>query len=261
MATRPVSEAPHDPTSTPEQHTARTMQPTPASHDFEGPAGRLEGRLTVHRDADSGAPRSTLPSAVIAHPHPLYGGTMDNLVVRAAEVALIDRGAHTLCFNFRGVGASQGVHDDGTGEQDDLEAADRSLDDALGVVSAEARGGARLWVGYSFGAATVLRRLAARSGSTPMATEIDALLLFAPPLAFYDFSFVDRLHTPLALVCGGADDLTPAEARENAENSWSSLQHSETLDGAGHDLGSSLRAANLRAAIDRCLDHLILGAC
>ena len=80
-----------------------------------GPAGAIE----VARDAAAAgvAPRGV---AVIAHPHPLFGGTMDNKVVQTLARAFVSSGFAAVRFNFRGVGASAGVHDDGQGELDDL---------------------------------------------------------------------------------------------------------------------------------------------
>src|SRR5687767_7057538 len=87
-----------------------------ARHTFLGPAGRMEGLLHV----PTAAPRF---AAVVSHPHPLRGGTMDNKVAYRVARALEDAGGLVLRFNFRGVGASEGRHDEGRGEQDDLLAA------------------------------------------------------------------------------------------------------------------------------------------
>src|SRR5277367_3618124 len=82
-----------------------------------GPAGRLEALLWTVPVAD--------PSlvAVVCHPHPLFGGTMHNKVVFQAAKAIHGRGIPVLRFNFRGAGLSEGVHDKGRGEQDDVRAA------------------------------------------------------------------------------------------------------------------------------------------
>ena len=80
--------------------------------------------------------------AVIAHPHPLFGGTMDNKVVQTVARAFVQCGWTTLRFNFRGVGASAGVHDDGRGE----------LQDLLAVVEQTAPSGPLALAGFSFGA-------------------------------------------------------------------------------------------------------------
>jgi len=79
--------------------------------------------------------------AVIAHPHPLFAGTMDNKVVQTLARAFVQAGWVALRFNFRGVGASEGVHDEGRGE----------LDDMLAVVAAQAPEGPLALAGFSFG--------------------------------------------------------------------------------------------------------------
>ena len=80
-----------------------------------GPAGRIDCAL----DTPETAPRGI---ALIAHPHPLFGGTLDNKVVQTLARALLERGYLALRPNFRGVGASEGVYDEGRGEVDDLAA-------------------------------------------------------------------------------------------------------------------------------------------
>jgi alpha/beta superfamily hydrolase len=103
--------------------------------ELAGPAGRLQ----VLRDQPQGTPRGV---AVISHPHPLYGGTMDNKVVQTLARAFVQAGWTAVRFNFRGVGTSEGVYDEGRGEHDDLQA----------VVSALAPDGALALAGFSFGA-------------------------------------------------------------------------------------------------------------
>src|ERR1700734_3087684 len=84
--------------------------------DLRGPAGRLEALLNTGRED---APYA----ALVCHPHPMGGGTMHNKVVYHAMKAFLSFGLPVLRFNFRGVGLSEGVHDDGHGEQDDVRAA------------------------------------------------------------------------------------------------------------------------------------------
>ena len=110
---------------------------------INGDAGAIE--LASHVPADV-APRAV---AVIAHPHPLFGGTMDNKVVTTIARAFYDAGCATYRFNFRGVGASEGVHDDGRGETADM----------LRVIShvQSLHPGLPLWLaGFSFGGAVTL---------------------------------------------------------------------------------------------------------
>ena len=78
----------------------------------EGAAGRIEVAAAI--------PHGARAVAVIAHPHPLYGGTMDNKVITTLAKAYTDAGIAAFRFNFRGVGATEGVHDEGRGEGDDL---------------------------------------------------------------------------------------------------------------------------------------------
>src|SRR5713226_70919 len=112
---------------------------------------------------------------VVCHPHPLYGGDMDNpVVLRAAEVTQA-AGYATLRFNFRGAGASEGVHDKGRGEQDDVKAAMAALASRLPAGSPVGV------IGYSFGAWTAAR--ATRPGDA-------ALGLIAPPIGMFDFAFL-----------------------------------------------------------------------
>jgi alpha/beta superfamily hydrolase len=80
-----------------------------------GPAGRIEAALRVAAEPPA--------TAVVAHPHPVHGGTLHNPVVFHSERQLHEIGLTTLRFNFRGVGGSQGMHDEGRGEVEDLAAA------------------------------------------------------------------------------------------------------------------------------------------
>lgn len=102
-----------------------------------GPAGAIE----VLRDEPAGG-APPLGTAVIAHPHPLFGGTMDNKVVQTLARAFVQSGWSAVRFNFRGVGATEGTHDEGRGE----------LEDMLALIGAQAGEGALSIAGFSFGA-------------------------------------------------------------------------------------------------------------
>jgi alpha/beta superfamily hydrolase len=106
---------------------------------IDGPVGVLEGLLDVPPESLAGGPAGTV---VIAHPHPLFGGTMDNKVVQTVARAFVQSGWRAVRFNFRGVGASAGTYDEGRGERDDL----------LAVVRAHAASGPLALAGFSFGA-------------------------------------------------------------------------------------------------------------
>lgn len=99
----------------------------------------LAGAIEALRDRPAGTPKGV---AVIAHPHPLFGGTMDNKVVQTLARAMVQAGWETIRFNFRGVGASAGVHDHGQGEAQDM----------IEVVRQVAPQGAIALAGFSFGA-------------------------------------------------------------------------------------------------------------
>jgi hypothetical protein len=114
---------------------------------IQGPAGAIE--MLRDEPGEGVSPRGT---AVIAHPHPLFGGTMENKVVQTLARAFVQGGWRSLRFNFRGVGSSQGTHDEGRGE----------LDDMLHIIEQECGEGALALAGFSFGsfiAASVVSRL------------------------------------------------------------------------------------------------------
>ena len=172
-----------------------------------GPAGRLEAALRWPSEAP---PRAL---AVLAHPHPLYGGTLHNPVVFHADRALHEAGLGTLRFDFRGAGGSEGAHDEGRGEVDDVGA-------AVSWLRGLAPGRPMILVGYSFGAWCALRH-AARD---PSVTGVVAVGL---PVEIYAFDgspgkgpagiapvSLASLGRPLAVVQGQDDDLgTPEKVR------------------------------------------------
>ena len=171
----------------------------------------LEARLAC--------PDSPSAGIVICHPHPLYGGDMDNPVVVRAQEVCAGLGFATLRFNFRGVGASGGAHGGGVGEQEDA----RAALDAL----AKAVGGAPLALaGYSFGA-----RIAALVGCQDR--RVVGLALIAPPLAMYDFSCLEGAQIPTLMVAGTIDSYCPtAELARLAERfPWATAV---SIQGADH---------------------------
>ena len=148
----------------------------------------LEGRLAL--------PDSPIAGVVICHPHPLYGGDMDNPVVVRAQQVCAGLGLATLRFNFRGVGGSGGSHGGGVAEQEDARAALEAL--------AKAVSGAPLALaGYSFGS-----RIAALAGCQD--SRITGLALIGPPLAMYDFGCLEDARVPTLMVAGSVDPYCPA---------------------------------------------------
>lgn len=154
-----------------------------------GPAGALETAV----DSPEGAVRGV---AVVCHPHPLHGGTLDNKVVQTLARAFVQTGLRAVRFNFRGIGASAGGWDEGRGE----------VDDALAVVAASRLAGQPLLLaGFSFGG-YVAAQVAAR---LPDGDKPQRLVLMAPA--------VTNFSTPAAsqdtlVVHGEADDVVPLAA-------------------------------------------------
>ena len=204
-----------------------------------GPAGRLEAVLT--------GPVEPSIRAVVAHPHPLYGGTMDNLVVMETERALLAADAEVMRFNFRGVGTSEGEHSHGTAERGDLLA-------ALKLLADRQPGAPILLAGYSFGAAMCLALL---SEDELSAEPISGLLLLAPPLTHYDFSPLATAELPLGLIHGEVDALTPADQVRSCLKGREGTTRHRRVDGAGHDLGTFGDASGLRAALADVLGWLV----
>jgi len=132
--------------------------------------------------------------AVIAHPHPLMGGDMDNSVVRLLAETLYGIGFSTLRFNFRGVGMSSGSYDEGKGEQDDLL-------EALAFLEAEGRG-ELIPAGYSFGSWVI-------AGVLPRVESLPALLV-SPPIALLPYDMESLKGRTGLIVCGDRDQFCPA---------------------------------------------------
>ncbi|MBM7332400.1 MAG: alpha/beta fold hydrolase [Alcanivorax sp.] len=161
---------------------------------LEGPEGTLEAAL----EGDTDNPAMI---AIVCHPHPLFGGTMDNKVVTTLARAARDAGAAVLRFNFRGVGNSQGAFSDGIGETEDLIAVHRWLTREFPDRP--------LWLaGFSFGSFVAARgaEVLAANGQAPK-----ALMLVAPPVHHFDFEGIETAGCPVTVVQGEDDEVVPAE--------------------------------------------------
>src|SRR5271170_1354724 len=168
---------------------------------FAGPAGRLEGRYSPGKSP-------TAPIALILHPHPQHGGTMNNKVVYSLYKAFAERDFATLRFNFRGVGRSQGTYDRGEGELSDA----ASALDWLQAVNPNARS---VWVaGFSFGAWIGMQLLMRRP-------EIDSFIAVAPPANMYDFSFLAPCPSSGLIVHGNQDEIVSVESVQKLVNKLS----------------------------------------
>jgi alpha/beta superfamily hydrolase len=156
---------------------------------INGPEGRIEGRYR-HSSVQNA------PIAIILHPHPEHGGTMNNKVVYSLFHTFARRGFSVLRINFRGVGRSQGIFDNGQGE---LRDAASSLD-WLQNFNAKA---SNCWIGgFSFGAWIGMQLLMRRP-------EVDGFISVAPPANLYDFTFLAPCPSSGLIVQGGADELVP----------------------------------------------------
>jgi alpha/beta superfamily hydrolase len=185
---------------------------------FPGPEGRLEGRYHPRRERDS-------PIAIILHPHPQFGGTMNNRVVYNLHYAFYNLGFNVLRFNFRGVGRSQGEYDQGVGELADATS-------ALDYLQSMNQNAKHCWVaGFSFGAWIGMQLLMRRP-------EISGFVSVSPPANMYDFSFLAPCPSSGLVINGGADRVAPpadttALVGKLHEQRGITVRH-EVVPGAGH---------------------------
>ncbi|HVF34219.1 MAG TPA: alpha/beta fold hydrolase [Candidatus Saccharimonadia bacterium] len=164
----------------------------PSRFVLPGPAGAIEVATHVPAPADA---RNAV--ALICHPHPLHGGTMQNKVVSMVERALRELGLATLKFNFRGVGASEGTHDEGEGETRDVVA-------LAGWLERVRPGHALVLAGFSFGAYVALRAAAH--------VPVRQLVLVAPPVDRYGFRELAPPPCPWLVVIGEVDEVVKPDA-------------------------------------------------
>ncbi len=191
---------------------------------FNGPEGRLEGRYQ-HGPGDGA------PIALVLHPHPQHGGSMNNKVVYTMFHAFAEMGFSVLRFNFRGVGRSQGGYDQGQGELGDA----ASALDWLQSYNADAFAS---WVGgFSFGAWVALQLMMRRP-------EIDGFVTVAPPASAYDFSFLAPCPISGQVIHGGADEMVPVESVTKLVHKLASQRDVEidyrVIDGANHFFNGEL---------------------
>lgn len=180
---------------------------------IEGPAGRLEALIEEPADVP------LRYAAVVCHPHPLFGGTLHNKVVHTLARSLRSGGAATLRFNFRGVGASEGRHDEGVGETADTLAA---------VTWARTRWPAvpLLLAGFSFGAAVAIRAAAA--------ADPHWLISVAPAVDRVSFEGLLTPQCPWLIVQGSADEIVAPESVRRWAARLAPHAHVRLLPGVGH---------------------------
>ena len=154
---------------------------------FNGPDGRIEARF--HKSALKNA-----PCALVLHPHPLHGGTMNNKVVYNTYKAFVRSGFSVLRINFRGAGRSQGTFDNGVGELTDAAT-------ALDWLQLQNPDNSNFWIaGFSFGAWISLQLLMRRP-------EIQGFIAISPPANQYDFSFLSPCPSSGLIIQGDEDSI------------------------------------------------------
>ncbi len=203
---------------------------------LDGPTGRLEALL------NAGADNAT-HAAVVCHPHPLFGGTLHNKVVFHTMKALNSFGFPVLRFNFRGTGLSQGEHDQGNGEVDDVRAALDWLDAEYHLPL--------LFAGFSFGAAVGLRAACADArirAVIGVGTPVGPVVADSEVPRTYTFEFLQECMKPKLLVSGARDQFGPRPKLEVLVASLPEPKKLVMIEGADHFFEGRLR--ELREAIE-----------
>lgn len=195
---------------------------------LNGPDGRLEGRYHHSKTANA-------PIALLLHPHPQHGGTMNNRLVYAMYQAFVRRGFSALRFNFRGVGRSQAEFDNGQGELSDAAA-------ALDWMQGHNPNASACWIGgYSFGAWIGMQLMMRRP-------EISGFISIAPPASIHDFSFLAPCPSSGMIVHGNADEIIPVASVDKLAHKLSSQKNIKIdyriIDGADHFFGAQLEELN-----------------
>lgn len=167
------------------------------------------------------------PSAVVVcHPHPQYGGNMDNMVVTSIADAFFNSNFTTLRFNFRGVGNSSGAFDDGIGEQEDVLSAIQYLKES---------GFTDIWLaGYSFGS-----KITASVVSNGV--QIKDHIMVAPPVNFMSFEDVSNLPQTGLIITGEFDEFAPPKMVEQHIANWKIHPQFEVIDDCDHFFSTGIQ--------------------
>ncbi len=203
---------------------------------FNGPEGRLEGRYYPGKEPNA-------PIALILHPHPQFGGTMNHKVVYNLFHIYVRRGFAVLRFNFRGVGRSQGAFDDGIGELSDAAS-------ALDYLQSMNPNASSCWIaGFSFGAWIGMQLLMRRP-------EIRGFISVAPPADNYDFSFLAPCPASGLIVQGGSDEIVEPLSTETLAEELQAKRaitiDYEVIKGADHFFTDKLE--EMVATVEKYLD-------
>ena len=167
-----------------------------------GPAGRLEAKYFKSK-------KNTSPVALVLQPHPQYGGTMNNRIVQLMYNVFLENGFSVIKVNFRGVGKSDGVFDNGQGELSDAAA-------ALDWIERQNLDYSQCWVsGFSFGSLICMQLIMRRP-------EVNNFVAISPQPNVYDFSFLSPCPTSGLMIYGKKDELVPLEYIKELDNRLSS---------------------------------------
>jgi alpha/beta superfamily hydrolase len=203
---------------------------------LDGPAGRLEALLNAGAD-------NTTHAAVVCHPHPLFGGTLHNKVVFHTMKALNGFGFPVLRFNFRGTGLSEGEHNQGNGEVEDVRTALDWLDAEYHLPL--------IFAGFSFGAAVGLRAACADArvrGVIGVGTPIGPVVSDSEVPRTYTFDFLQDCAKPKLFVSGARDQFGPRAKLEALVAPMPEPKKLVLIDGADHFFEGRLR--ELRETIE-----------
>ncbi len=206
---------------------------------ISGPVGTLDARLHNRSAAAASAPWTL----VVCHPHPLYGGTMDNKVITTIAKAGVELGMQVLRFNYRGVGRSAGTFADAVGECEDLQA-------VIAWVKQQFPNLRLLLCGFSFGA-----YIAAKVASE--IPDIKGLVTVAPAVLHYNFNGITKINCPWFLIQGSADEIVPPHSVYSfIEKTTQNIQRIDFAD-AGHFFHG--RLIELKQTVKECFGTIIEG--
>jgi hypothetical protein len=219
--------------------------PNPSIRSFflNGPAGNLEALLNAGAESPS-------HTALVCHPHPLFGGTLHNKVVFHTMKALNGFGFPVLRFNFRGAGLSQGEHDQGNGEVEDVRAALNWLDAEFHLPI--------VFAGFSFGAAVGLRAACADprvSAVIAVGTPVGPVAADSEVPRTYTFEFLENYARPKLFISGARDQFGPRAKLEALIASLPEPKSLVIIEGADHFFEGRLR--EMREAIEKWVKETV----
>ncbi len=202
---------------------------------FNGPEGRIEGRYQPGKEPNA-------PVAILLHPHPEFGGTMNNQIIYHLYYMFVERGFAVLRFNSRGVGRSQGVFDHGVGELSDAAA-------ALDWLQSINKDSKACWIaGFSFGNWIGMQLLMRRP-------EVEGFLTIAPQENIYDFSFLAPCPSSGLIIHGEKDTVAPPESVQRLVDKLRTQKgitiEQQIVEGANHFFDG-----HVDDLIERCGEYL-----